>query len=214
ATTMRSRLPREQSQRPMIVSDSPPELPGAHAEYESAVSMKFPPAAAYASRTAKAVFSSAVQPKTLPPRQSGKTWRSVRPRVGTVGTISRPAPPTGAPPLPASLVPDRSRVIGARGRRLSGRPVPSSRAAAAARVRRLDRSDAGAHPARRGGIERQRHAGDPGRARRRERQVGRSAGSDAERHPFRRHGAGGDHAAPPAGGRAELVASGGVRRRS
>jgi hypothetical protein len=30
----------------MIVSDSPPPLPGTQAEYESAVSMKLPPAAA------------------------------------------------------------------------------------------------------------------------------------------------------------------------
>jgi len=31
------------SQRPMIVSDSPPLLPGAHVEYESAVSMALKP---------------------------------------------------------------------------------------------------------------------------------------------------------------------------
>lgn len=39
--------------------------------------MKFPPASAYASSTANDSRSPAVQPKTLPPRQSGKTSRSV-----------------------------------------------------------------------------------------------------------------------------------------
>ena len=38
-------MPRLAIHRPMMVSDSPPELPGAHAEYASAVSMKLPPAA-------------------------------------------------------------------------------------------------------------------------------------------------------------------------
>ena len=46
ATTMSSRLPRAAIQLPMIVSDSPPLLPGTQAEYESAVSRKLPPAAA------------------------------------------------------------------------------------------------------------------------------------------------------------------------
>lgn len=46
ATTMSARLPREASQRPMTVSDSPPSLPSAQAEYMSAVSTKLPPAAA------------------------------------------------------------------------------------------------------------------------------------------------------------------------
>ncbi|CAM5398354.1 hypothetical protein STANM309S_04741 [Streptomyces tanashiensis] len=32
ATTMSARVPREASQRPMTVSDSPPSLPSAHAE--------------------------------------------------------------------------------------------------------------------------------------------------------------------------------------
>src|SRR5262249_24918265 len=57
--------------------DSPPELPGAQAEYMSAVSIKFPPAAAYASKTANDCFSLAVQPNTYPPSASGKTSRSV-----------------------------------------------------------------------------------------------------------------------------------------
>src|SRR5579864_3880299 len=61
----------------MIVSDSPPVWPGTHAEYTSAVSMKLPPAAAYWSSTANASRSFAVQPKTLPPRQSGKTLKLV-----------------------------------------------------------------------------------------------------------------------------------------
>ncbi len=57
------------NQRPMIRSDSPPLLPGAHSEYMSAVSMRRPPPAAKASNTANEVASSAVQPNTLPPRQ-------------------------------------------------------------------------------------------------------------------------------------------------
>ncbi|CAM5522332.1 hypothetical protein SBADM41S_03848 [Streptomyces badius] len=64
----------------MTVSDSPPRLPSAQAEYASAVSMKLPPASTYASRTAKDWSSSAVQPKTLPPRARGKTWRPEVPR--------------------------------------------------------------------------------------------------------------------------------------
>ena len=44
ARTMRSRTGREDSQFPMTVSDSPPELPGAQYEYPSAVSTRFPPA--------------------------------------------------------------------------------------------------------------------------------------------------------------------------
>src|ERR1700712_5997367 len=39
--------------------------------------MKLPPPAAYASSTSNDVVSSAVQPKTLPPRDSGNTSRSV-----------------------------------------------------------------------------------------------------------------------------------------
>src|SRR3954451_660261 len=74
ATTIWSRFPRCASQRPMIVSDCP-----CSTRYEFAVSMKLPPACTYASSTACDSRSSAVQPKTLPPRQSGKTSRSVRP---------------------------------------------------------------------------------------------------------------------------------------
>ncbi|CAM5284921.1 hypothetical protein SALBM311S_10324 [Streptomyces alboniger] len=76
AMTTSERFPRALTHLPMMVSDSPPELPSTHAEYESAVSTKLPPAAVYASRTAKEAASSAVQPKTLPPRESGKTSRS------------------------------------------------------------------------------------------------------------------------------------------
>ena len=52
----------------------------------SAVSMKLPPAAAYASRTSNDCRSSAVQPKTLPPRQRGNTSRlvlGIRPTAAT-----------------------------------------------------------------------------------------------------------------------------------
>src|SRR5918996_3809967 len=79
ARTTASRLPREDIHSPMIVSDSPPELPGARQKYESAVSTKLPPAATYASRTANDVSRSAVQPNTLPPRQSRETSRSLEP---------------------------------------------------------------------------------------------------------------------------------------
>ena len=45
AITTSSRLPRAAVHSPMIVSDSPPEFPGMRHMYESAVSMKLPPAA-------------------------------------------------------------------------------------------------------------------------------------------------------------------------
>ncbi len=45
ASTTSSRRPRAANHSPMIVSDSPPELPGTRHMYESAVSTKFPPAA-------------------------------------------------------------------------------------------------------------------------------------------------------------------------
>src|SRR5918998_2538419 len=79
ATTTACRLPRDAIHSPMIVSDSPPELPGARQKYESAVSTKFPPAATYASSTAKDVSRSAVQPKTLPPRHRRLTSSSLEP---------------------------------------------------------------------------------------------------------------------------------------
>src|SRR5215472_5199607 len=72
-----SRFPRVASHRPIIVSDSPPKLPGTHTEYVSAVSIKFPPAAAYEPKTANDCFSSAVHPNTFPPSASGKTSSSV-----------------------------------------------------------------------------------------------------------------------------------------
>src|SRR2546422_7590478 len=43
--------------------------------------MKLPPAATYASRTANAVRSSMVRPKTLLPRQSGVTSKFERPSL-------------------------------------------------------------------------------------------------------------------------------------
>ena len=43
ASTM-SRAIESRARDPMMRSDSPPELPGTHAEYESAESMKLPPA--------------------------------------------------------------------------------------------------------------------------------------------------------------------------
>src|SRR5258708_1100838 len=78
AITILFRLPRDFIQRPMMVSDSPPELPGTQQEYMSAVSIKFPPAAAKASRTANDCCSFAVHPNTLPPSEKGKTFKAVR----------------------------------------------------------------------------------------------------------------------------------------
>src|SRR5947209_3140079 len=76
-----SRLPRAFIHVPSTVSDSPPEWPGAHREYTSAVSMKLPPAAPYASSTASDAVWSVVQPNVLPPRQSAATLRPVRPSL-------------------------------------------------------------------------------------------------------------------------------------
>src|SRR5882757_608941 len=77
ASTTSARLPRAVSQLPMMVSDSPPELPGRRHRYESAVSMKLPPAAWYASITSNDSSWSEEEPNTLPPRQSGCTDSSV-----------------------------------------------------------------------------------------------------------------------------------------
>src|ERR1700730_15660028 len=67
------RLPLRLNQLPSTVSDSPPWWPGAQREYTSAVSTKLNPAPTNESRIAKEARSSAVQPKTLPPRQMGET---------------------------------------------------------------------------------------------------------------------------------------------
>ena len=80
---MRSRMPlplRAASQRPITVSDSPPWCPGTQREYTSAVSMRLKPASTKASSSAKEVGSSAVQPKTLPPKAMGAVDRPLRPR--------------------------------------------------------------------------------------------------------------------------------------
>ena len=63
----------------MIVSDSPPELPGAQCEYESAVSIASNPWSTNASRMEKAVGWSTVQPKTLVPSTSGAMEKPVEP---------------------------------------------------------------------------------------------------------------------------------------
>src|SRR5690606_29624139 len=57
----------------MMVSASPPEFPSAQNEYESAVSMKFPPISTYPSRIRWETSTSAVQPKTLVPSTRGAT---------------------------------------------------------------------------------------------------------------------------------------------
>src|SRR5512141_267554 len=67
------RLPLAFSHLPSTVSDSPPLFPGIHAEYTSAVSMKLHPAATNASNSRKDVGSSAVHPKTYPPKASRAT---------------------------------------------------------------------------------------------------------------------------------------------
>src|SRR5947209_5471972 len=67
--------------------------------------MKLPPAATYASRTANDVSWSAVQPKTLPPRHSGNTSSSVRPRVVTGQTVA------GVGSRPMALLPASARTV-------------------------------------------------------------------------------------------------------
>ncbi len=95
AITSASRPPRAASHSPMIVSDSPPELPGARHRYESAVSIIVPPASTNASSTANDSSRSAVQPNTLPPRHSPDTSMSAI--VVMVATLRRATPvPPGA----------------------------------------------------------------------------------------------------------------------
>ena len=79
AMVTRSRLPLRRSQRPRIRSDSPPSLPGAQYEYESAVSTRSKPASTNASSSANEVASSALQPNTLPPKASGAIESGERP---------------------------------------------------------------------------------------------------------------------------------------
>ena len=93
ATTTSSRLPREAIQAPMIRSDSPPVLPGFHAEYTSAVSTKLPPPAAKASSTPNEASRSAVQPNGLPPRLSGRMSRSMPWMRAMRVTLDSPAAP-------------------------------------------------------------------------------------------------------------------------
>src|ERR1700722_7430782 len=82
------RWPLRLNQLPSTVSDSPPLWPGPHREYTSAVSTKLNPAPTKASRMAKEVGSSAVQPKTLPPRQMGETSRPDAPSLRVFIDIS------------------------------------------------------------------------------------------------------------------------------
>src|SRR3954447_13823172 len=80
--------------------------------------MKLPPAAAYASRTANEASSSAVQPKTLPPRQRGKTSRSVP------SSLAMGAQPRGFATPPASGGAGRTpRSIALWAMQRKGRPV-------------------------------------------------------------------------------------------
>src|SRR5882762_890450 len=81
ATTTLSRLPLFLSHLPMMVSDSPPLLPGAQREYVSAVSMKLKPSSTNRSSRRIEVDSSAVQPKTLPPNARDETSRPERPSL-------------------------------------------------------------------------------------------------------------------------------------
>src|SRR5689334_23171556 len=73
--------PRRAIQRPMIVSDSPPWCPVTHREYESAVSMRLKPAPTNASSKSNEVASSAVHPKTFPPKASGAISNPVFPSL-------------------------------------------------------------------------------------------------------------------------------------
>src|SRR5277367_5998794 len=67
------RLPLSLNQLPITVSDSPPLWPGTQREYTSAVSTKLNPASTNSSRIRNDVGSSAVHPKTFPPRHMGET---------------------------------------------------------------------------------------------------------------------------------------------
>jgi hypothetical protein len=68
----------------------PPTLPSAQSEYMSAVSIVLKPASKKRSRTSNDVFSSAVQPKTLPPSTTGAIERPVRPRARfCMGSLGR-----------------------------------------------------------------------------------------------------------------------------
>src|SRR5690606_14479264 len=89
-STMPSRRPRRASHSPISVSDSPPDRPGAQAEYTSAVSMALKPSAVKRSSRAKVVSRSAVQPNTLPPKTSGAISRPVRPS-GRLSMVSSPS---------------------------------------------------------------------------------------------------------------------------
>src|ERR1700712_5551928 len=71
AMSTSSRRPRFFSHCPMMVSDSPPLLPGFQLEYTSAVSIRLKPPPVNASSTSKEVGASIVQPNTLPPRVKG-----------------------------------------------------------------------------------------------------------------------------------------------
>src|SRR6185369_5459224 len=82
------------SQLPMMVSDSPPLLPCTQREYTSAVSMALRPESTKRSSRRKAVGSSTVQPKTLPPKTSGAMRRPERPRGRR---FIRPLSENGAP---------------------------------------------------------------------------------------------------------------------
>src|ERR1700675_1370751 len=81
AMTTLARFPRLFIHLPIMPSDSPPWCPGPHVEYTSAVSMKLNPAPTKALSTSIDRFSSIVQPKTFPPRQSVETFRPERPSI-------------------------------------------------------------------------------------------------------------------------------------
>src|SRR6185437_14934495 len=89
AMTTRSRFPERLIQRPITDSDSPPELPVAHLEYTSAVSMRLKPWSTKASRRTNAVGSSTVHPKTLAPKASGATSMPERPRGRRAAFVAR-----------------------------------------------------------------------------------------------------------------------------
>src|SRR5579884_285390 len=92
--------------------------------------MKLPPPAAYASSTSRDWSSFAVQPNTLPPRQSGNTSRSVRPSRATGLTLAtavgKQSPVLGEHEQPPAA-PDRRRVAEALGRSRYACPAPRGR---------------------------------------------------------------------------------------
>src|SRR5512139_188424 len=113
AITTCSRLPLRLSHLPMMVSDSPPRLPGTHDEYMSAVSIRLKPASTKASSSSNECASSTLQPNTLPPKASGAMDNDDLPsgRLCTVEHLGRRKTPSMHASAKSSVMhPQRSPV--------------------------------------------------------------------------------------------------------